>query len=103
MLSWIKSGLATAGLLIASSAAQAAIIHDDGALERPTDSSFAVNFNSPGGSSAISFDLLGYISLDGVNFFEDDFTLNLNGTDILSLSYDLGGGGGDAVFTNTAG
>jgi len=55
------------------------------------------------GSSNLSFDLLGFSSLDGVNFYEDDFTLNVNGSSILSLSYDLGGSGSNVVFTQPAG
>lgn len=60
--------------------------------------SFTYNFNAPGGSGAASFDVNGYLSLDGVNCCTDTFTLNLNGLDIYSASFDLGGGGTNTVF-----
>ncbi len=33
----------------------------------------------------------------------DDFTLSVNSSPILQLSYDLGGGGGNSIFTNVYG
>jgi hypothetical protein len=75
-----------------------------GTLSGPLDTgtSFSVNFNSPGGTSAISFDLLGYLSLDGVNCCTDVFTLDLNGSTILQGSYNLGGGGANVTYVNTS-
>jgi hypothetical protein len=64
-----------------------------------TDSSADVSFTSPtAGLSNLSFVLDGFRSLDGQNLFEDDFTLSLNGTAILSGTFNLGGGGSDVVF-----
>jgi opacity protein-like surface antigen len=68
-----------------------------------TPGSFAFVANSSAGNGALSFTLHGYKSLDGTNFYEDDFTLSLNSSPILQLSYDLGGGGGNAIFTNLYG
>lgn len=70
----------------------------------PTDTSFSVNVNAAsGGQANIAFDLLGWASLDGVNYYEDDFTLALNGSEIFRGSFSLGGGGDNSVFTNTFG
>jgi hypothetical protein len=64
-----------------------------------TDSSADVSFTSPtAGLSNLTFVLDGFRSLDGQNMFEDDFTLSLNGTAILSGTFNLGGGGKDVVF-----
>jgi hypothetical protein len=47
-----------------------------------------------GTEGTITFDILGYNSLDGQNAYEDDFTLTLNGsTTLVKGSWDLGGGG----------
>lgn len=70
----------------------------------PTNSSFSMNFNGgSGGKANISFDLLGWASLDGVNFYEDDFTLTLNNNEIFKAAFALGGGGDNSVYTNTFG
>ena len=69
----------------------------------PTDTSYAVSFNGPAGAANLSFVLDGYASLDGQNYYEDDFTLNLNGTDILKGTFNLGGGGNNVVFFQPVG
>jgi hypothetical protein len=70
----------------------------------PTDTSFSVNVNAvSGGQANITFDFLGWASLDGVNYYEDDFTLALNGSEIFRGSFSLGGGGDNSVLTNTFG
>ena len=72
-----------------------------------TDSQFSVNFNSGvATTSALSFALNGYLSLDGQNFFEDDFTLTLNGNQIFAGTFNLGGGSATTqavVFSNPLG
>ena len=60
--------------------------------------SFSYNFNAPAGAAALSFVINGYASLDGQNCCTDIFTLNLNGTDILSGTYAMGGGGTNITF-----
>lgn len=105
----LKSAAFAAGLIFASASAQALVVHNDGisgpytGLYRPSPSSFAVNFNGAAGASAFSFDLIGGLSLDGMNCCTDIFTLNLNGTDIFSGSFDLGGGGTNTIFSNPLG
>jgi hypothetical protein len=64
---------------------------------------YTYNFNAPAGAGSVSFDINGYASLDGVNCCTDTFTLNLNGTDIYSAAFALGGGGANAVFLAPAG
>lgn len=70
----------------------------------PTDTSFSVNANGgSGGQVNIVFDLLGWASLDGANFYEDDFTLALNSNKNFKGTLSLGGGGGNCLYTNTFG
>lgn len=99
---------AVLGAMMLVASAEAAVIHSDafgpGGPGRATDTSFSVNFNSTSaGASGFSFDLLGYLSLDGQNFYEDQFTLSLNGVDIFKAAFDLGGGGLNVVYLNTPG
>jgi hypothetical protein len=55
-------------------------------------------FNAPGsGSGALSFQIQGYRSLDGDNFYRDDFSLFVNGVLTYSGTFDLGGGGNNVV------
>jgi hypothetical protein len=63
---------------------------------------FAV-FSAGAGAGLTSFRIDGYTTLDGVNCCTDTFTLNLNGTDILSGSWDMGGGGANVLFFAPAG
>jgi hypothetical protein len=107
----MKSMAFAAGLFLASVSAQAVVVLNDGVSGPPytgqyraTDTSQTVSFNAgAGGASALSFDLIGGLSLDGVNFYEDDFTLTLNNVAIFKGSFDLGGGGSNSIFTNTFG
>ena len=97
---------AAAVALAAASQASAAVIYTNPLLSGPIATGNTVGFSaiSPtAGPSTFSFNLNGFNSLDGINVYEDDFTLSLNGAPILTLSYDLGGGGTNAIFTNTAG
>ncbi len=89
------------GMTISSLASQAVTISAPvGPLE--TDMLFTrhVAGGATGGAAVISFDLLGYNSLDGVNFYQDNFVLSLNGVNILTAAFDLGGGGTNQIFQN---
>ena len=66
--------------------------------ELPTDVSITKSFSGAAGAAQVAFTLDGYASLDGQNYYEDDFTLSLNSTPILSATFNLGGGGADVVF-----
>ena len=91
-----------AALPFLTSAAQAAVVPvatNTGPLASPASFTSGVSF-SGAQSGLLSFALVGYRSLDGVNFYEDDFSLKLNGTTIFVGSFDLGGGGSN--FVNVA-
>ena len=96
---------AVAALAFAALPAQAAVLYSNSGPTGPVESpgAFSFNANSSGGSGALLFTIDGYATLDGLNFYEDDFTLTVNGSAVLQLSYDLGGGGSSAIFTNTLG
>ena len=103
-----KSSLAVAAVLLAAamgSAANAATYYSyvgpTGPL--PTDTTVSAVFNAPGGAATASFIIDGYASLDGQNWYEDDFSLSLNGTSILTGTFNLGGGGYNVVYTNPDG
>lgn len=102
MRSKIVASLAfVGGLTISSLAAQAVTISTPvGPME--TDMSFTrhVAGGATGGPAVISFDVLGYNTLDGVNFWQDNFVLTLNGVNILTAAFDLGGGGTNQIFQN---
>ena len=51
----------------------------------------------------LSFVLTGYNSLDGQNFYEDDFSLVVNGATLYVGTFNLGGGGADAAYYNPLG
>ena len=63
---------------------------------------------SPGASSApgnatLTFDLVGYISLDGLNPpFTDTFSLTINGTELFRGGFDMGGGGTTFIDVGTS-
>lgn len=92
-----------AALALAAASAQAAVVYAGPSAPQATDTSFTVLANSTGGSQAVSFILDGYLSLDGQNFYEDDFNLNVNGVDVFKGTFNLGGGGADAVYSNPQG
>ena len=66
--------------------------------EQVTNTDYSVAFNAPAGAANLSFVLDGYASLDGENWYEDDFTLSLNNVALLKGTFNLGGGGNDVVF-----
>jgi hypothetical protein len=104
----IKALLAGAALAIATvsaAGAQASTLFSFASTFGPveTDNSATAFFNAPAGAGAVSFTLDGYASLDGQNYYEDDFSLILNGSTIFSGTWNLGGGGTDAILFNPNG
>lgn len=97
--------LAIATLAVFALPAHADVLYGNAGPTGPVESpgSYNVFAASGGGSGSLLFTIDGYSTLDGLNFWEDDFTLTVNGTNVLQLSYDLGGGGSNAIFTNTLG
>jgi len=78
--------------LFASSAA-AGNLYAGPSGPQATDSSITLAFDAPTATTtALSFVVDGYLSLDGDNFYEDDFGLTLNGKSIFSGTFNLGGG-----------
>ncbi len=98
-LALMVSAIALSTLAAASSHA-AILLRDTSASSARTDNTaFDETFMSLGsGPANLSFLINGFGSLDGQNFYEDDFTLALNGVAILSGTFNLGGGGSDLVF-----
>jgi hypothetical protein len=100
-------GAALAGSMLAAGAAQAGIVYAGPTGDLPTDSSYTVTFSQGGaGNSSLSFSLDGYNTLDGQNYYEDDFSLSLNGVTIFTGTFNLGGGSSTTqavVFTNPYG
>ncbi|SIO46188.1 PEP-CTERM protein-sorting domain-containing protein [Bradyrhizobium erythrophlei] len=86
----ILAGLTLSTALAAS--AHAGIIYAGPSAQLATDTSLPLSFNSSAPTTALSFTLDGYRSLDGHNFYEDDFTLKLNGNVIFEGTFNLGGG-----------
>ncbi len=108
----IKTALAATftSIIIGLGAANAATVWNDGASDfNDVNRAYrgvgthSFNFNSAGGSNAISFDLFGANSIDGAgNGYDDLFTVRLNGTDVFSGFFNMSGGGAN-VFTSSLG
>lgn len=100
----------TVGLLSAAaiftSSAHANIIQNDfsslGAQLNPGHINW--NFNAAGGAALLGFELAGFKSLDGYhNRYTDIFHLFLNGKEIFTGSFNLGGGGSNTIIYNPNG
>lgn len=74
------------------SSAQASLILAGPTAAMETNRSLSVDFTSAAPTTALSFILDGYASLDGQNFYEDDFSLRLNGAQVFLGTFNLGGG-----------
>jgi len=100
------------GFLVAQPAVAATVYSATALNQGPlrSNGSFSTSFTSESaGAGTIDFDLLGYLSLDGVHNrpnknvpYTDTFSLSVNGESLLSGSFDLGGGG-ETVWTGVAG
>ena len=87
---------ALASLAIAtflSSSANAALLLAGPTPAMPTNQSVSLSFNSSAATTTgLSFILDGYLSLDGQNFYQDNFSITLNGAQIFLGTFNLGGG-----------
>lgn len=93
-----------AAALAATSASAVTLVSVPGSTgELATPGSTAVTFAAAAGSAVTDFVVQGFRSLDGVNGYQDTFTLSLNGVDVFSGSFDLGGGGSNTVTLADAG
>lgn len=52
---------------------------------------------SANGAATLTFDLLGYLSVDGANCCADTFSLTVNGNLLFSGGFDMGGGGSNFI------
>jgi hypothetical protein len=104
-LSKVVAAAAMAVGLAGAAAAHANTLFQQGAAFGPaqTDTSAFAFFGGVAGAAQASFSLDGYTSLDGQNFYEDDFTLSLNGNPVLMGTWSMGGGGSDVVFFSPIG
>jgi hypothetical protein len=66
----------------------------------PTNESVTV---TAAGTGLLTFTLDGYGSLDGSNGYEDDFTVSSGSTVLFNGTFNLGGGGTTAIYTELAG
>ncbi len=69
----------------------------------PTDTTIGYSFDEAAGAGVLTFTLDGYKSLDGKNTYEDDFTLKVNGISVFDGTFNLGGGGSNAVYLQPVG
>lgn len=94
---------AAAMLALSATAATSATFFTDatptGALASPGTKSYS--FTGPARAGSLSFELAGYRTLDGVNCCTDTVDVLLNGTSLLSASYNLGGGGANVVYSGS--
>jgi hypothetical protein len=97
----VRSALAGLfGATLIASSAEANLIYAGPTLAMATDQSFSLNFNSDSPASGLSFILDGYLSLDGKNAYEDDFSLRLNNNQIFLGTFNLGGGSNSGSQAN---
>lgn len=100
----IKPLVLAATVLTATSVAAVTLVDRPASTgELLSPGSDSVTFNAAAGSAVTDFIVQGFRSLDGVNGYQDTFTLSLNGTDVYSGSFDLGGGGGNVQFLGAPG
>jgi len=84
----------------------ATVITDDLSVLGPKKTSETINwtFWAPSGSANLAFELAGFRSLDGYNNkYTDIFHLWLNGTEIFTGSFNMGGGGWNTILFNPFG
>ena len=85
--------------LLAQPAAAATLLSVPGnSALREVPGSFGFSFAAGAGAGSARFDINGFKSLDGNNAWSDTLFVSLNGVDILSGTYDLGGGGGSVTY-----
>jgi hypothetical protein len=68
-----------------------------------TTVSVTANFAAGAGAGLIDFTLAGYATLDGDNGYIDILRVTLNGSEVFSGTWNLGGGGADRVLFNPNG
>lgn len=92
-----------AGIGLQADRTEAAVLLDtdfSGVGQMATPGSFSTSFSgAAAGSGSITFELAGYLSLDGFgNCCTDTFSLSVNGTPVFSGSFNMGGGGTNVIL-----
>jgi hypothetical protein len=104
-MNWFKVAAIGAGLLAPGGMASASIIYNDGGTLTTGPyrgiEDVSIDFKIDTDRTAISLDLLGRKTIDGLNDFEDDFSLIVNGYMVYSATFNLGGGGDNYEYVNT--
>ena len=100
MLFGSKIAALVVGAARIAGAADAATLYSSlpATAQQASPGSLSATFAAGAGAGSVAFDIDGYLSLDGVNCCTDVFTLALNGTDVFSGSFALGGGGTNTIF-----
>ena len=94
------SALTVVVATLLGSSANAGVIFAGPTPPMATDQSFSLSFNSAAATNGLSFILDGYLSLDGQNFYQDNFSVNLNGNQIFLGTFNLGGGSNSGSQAN---
>jgi hypothetical protein len=72
-------------------------------VEFASPGSMPATFSAGAGAGNVTFELQGYASLDGDNSYIDIFHLSVNGLDVFSGTWDLGGGGSNRILVQPSG
>ncbi len=92
-----KFATAFAALALTAGAQAAIVPFTTSTGELPTNTTIEQTFSAAAGDM-LTFTLDGYRSLDGQNFYEDDFSVVVNGDPIFKGTFNLGGGGANKVY-----
>jgi len=98
-----KSLLGLAATLCFAGAQAATLAAFADTPDTETNHTYFGSFNAGVGAGNVSFQVQGYRSLDGDNYYIDIFHFSVNGTELLSGTWDLGGGGADRLLLDLNG
>jgi hypothetical protein len=94
-------GIAAALCFAGAQADTLAVYGNTGALE--TNVTAFDTFSAGAGAGNVTFQLQGYNTLDGDNYYIDIFHFSVNGIELFSGTWDLGGGGANRVLLDLNG
>lgn len=102
----IQRTLAIAAVAFCAAGAQAATLYNTdfsptGFVLSPD--SMSMTFSAAAGNALLDFKLAGFNTLDGDNEYIDVFHLGVNGSEVFSGTFNLGGGGVDRVLLAPSG
>jgi len=98
---YLKSAALAATISLAGMASADAAVYSLGGFSGllPTNTSFSRTFTAASsGTGLLSFIIDGFGTIDGQNASEDDLSVAINGMTIFSGTFNLGGGGSNAVY-----